>query len=131
MSTTQSCEGHHGCGVVIGIIIIIASTPPKIIAPPFDQSVTTASPPPPIAVFVAAVGRGVIDGGIVDQAVAKVAMDAKALFVVRRQHHHHSANAAENHCAPVRAINSIVILRAIIIPPLPTDRWRRIRVGGL
>jgi len=44
--------------------------------------VTTAPPPPPIVVIVAAVGGGVVNGGIMDQAVAKDAMDAEASFVV-------------------------------------------------
>ena len=45
---------------------------------------TTASPPPLIVVIVTTVGGGVVNGGVVDQAVAKDAMDAEAAasFVV-------------------------------------------------
>ena len=69
-------------GIII-IIIIITQTPLKIIASPFERLVRTASPPPPIVVVVvAAVGGGVVDGGVVDQAVAKDAMDAETSFVV-------------------------------------------------
>jgi hypothetical protein len=50
----------------------------------YSSSVTMASPPPPIVVVVAVVGGRVVDGGVVDQAVAKDAMDAEAAasFVV-------------------------------------------------
>jgi hypothetical protein len=50
----------------------------------YSSSVTTASPPPQIVVVATAIGGGVVNGGVVDQAVAKDAMDAEAaaLFVV-------------------------------------------------
>ena len=120
---------------VIGIIIIIiASTPLKIIAPPFERSVTTASPPlrlssssPPLSVGALLMGASWTRPSRRTRWTRRNCSQ----FVVSQQHHHHRADAAENHRAPVRAIDSIVVLRAIIIPTLPNDRWRRIRVGGL
>ncbi len=109
----DTMDGEAEASFVIDILII-APTPPKIIAPPFEQSVD----------------GGVVDGGVVDQ-------EGRG-GIFRRRHHNHRADAADNHRAPVRAIDSIVALRAIIvalraiiiIPALPTDRWRPNKGGG-
>ena len=66
---------------VVGIIIIVPK-PPKIIPPPFERSLMTASPPPLIVIIVTAVGGVVVDGGVMDQAVAKDVMDVEASFAV-------------------------------------------------
>ena len=78
-------DGHDGWG---GIIHCWHHHPPanatKNHCAPVQAIGDNGVPPPPIIVVFATVGGGVVNGGVMDQAVTKDAMDAEAaaLFVI-------------------------------------------------